>query len=390
MKKGFLVSSLCASLASLTSCDNPSHNRGSSDIIKKTNISPSFFSNRTAENADTQKAQKALFLSCSHILDHENREITHQKCVDTILWKNVCLKVNNLLQSPLSNGKFIAFLKENFDAISLEKNKEETGFMTGYFQPELKASLTKSDIYKYPIYRHPDDLILIPDLAPFTSQAKGIRIAGRLKDNKLIPYATRSDINAGYLEGRNLEIAYVKDPIDLFFMHIQGSGKLIFENGHTQTLFYAATNGKAYKAIGKFLIDQGFLDSKTVTMATIKHWLRHNPDQAQDILNKNESYVFYQKAPSECHENPLGAQNTPLTPFASVATDPHYLPIGSLLWIKTDHPQIASRFVVAQDVGGAIKGPLRADFYCGSGVTAGNLAGALKQNTKFVVLRPKK
>lgn len=362
---------------------------GCDDPKTPKDISSDFFQGlkQDFKNADTKPVQLALKQSCTHILKtHQGSASSHQKCVTDDAWIPVCRKISTM--DLLSPDAFLSFLEENFQAF--EAHPKSTGMLTGYFQPELRVSKTQSEKYPYPIYRKPDDLILIPDLEPFNKQAKGIRIAGRLVDGSFIPYATRADIEQGYLDGKGLEIAYAADAVDVFFMHIQGSGKLIFDTGETMLVSYAATNGKDYTAIGKVLVAEGHLLLKDVTMMSIKKWLKENPEQQATVLNTNESYVFFHENKDQDAGTPIGAQNTSLTPFASVATDPHYFPLGSLLFMKTDHPEIGHRFVVAQDVGGAIKGDNRADFFCGTGEDAGNLAGALKENVSFVRLKPKK
>ncbi len=321
--------------------------------------------------------------SCQRLIEHPTLSY---KVVNRQEWLPVCQKFLDL--KPLSSSAFKEFLKENFTVEKHTSNNKDTGILTGYFQPEIAASKKKTATYKYPIYKRPSDLIVIEDLAEFTHQAKGIRIAGTVEEGTLKPYFTRAEINDGALANKGHEIAWAKDHIDLFFMHIQGSGRLSFEDGAHLNISYDGTNGLTYTAIGRELIRRGEISKKDMSMGALKTWLRANPDRAQALLNTNDSYVFFKTLDTSSH-GPIGAQKTPLTPLASIAVDPHYIPLGSLVWIETDHSDITQRLVVAQDVGGAIKGPLRGDFYCGSGPEAGTLAGPLKAHTSFYTLTPK-
>ena len=335
------------------------------------------------ENQDLTAAALSFQHSCQRLIDSPT--LSH-KVVNQQEWLPICQKFLDL--NSLTSGTFKHFLKENFTIEQHSSNNKYNGFLTGYFQPEIEVSKTKTDLYRYPIYRRPADLIVIEDLATFTPRAQGIRIAGTVTQGTLKPYFTRAEITLGALANKGHEIAWAKDHIDLFFMHIQGSGRLVFKEGSPLDVSYDGTNGMAYTAIGRALIERGEIALENMSMGALKDWLRANPDQAQALLNTNASYVFFKEC-DRCAQGPIGAQNTPLTALGSLAVDPHYIPLGSLIWIETDHDIIAQRLVVAQDVGGAIKGPLRGDFYCGSGPRAGEIAGPLKAQASFYSLIPK-
>ena len=334
---------------------------------------------------NSKDLQMAVLESCRSILNRSSDP--SQKHVDASQWEPVCNKALLELKNPLSDEDFFAWIKANFDIAK----EPVLGKSTGYFQPILKASRTKTDRFKYPIYKRPADLVLIEDLAIFTERAKGIRLAGRLHQSEagttLKPYDSRQKIESGSLENKGLEIAFVDDPIDLFFMHIQGSGSLEFPNGEKITVSYHGTNGHDYTSIGRILVKKGAIPLEFVSMESIKAWLRDHPNQAQTILDQNASFVFFKEQPQTYQT--IGAQETELVPFVSVATDPHFHPLGSLLWIQSDHPKIRSRLVIAQDVGGAIKGNGRLDLYCGEGDIAGQIAGSLNESISVFVMEPK-
>lgn len=285
---------------------------------------------------------------------------------------------------------FRDFLTQGFRAQQLRTLSTDQGTLTGYFQPILKASRTPNDAFSVPVYKRPKELIVIENLGNFHEKLKGFRIAGTLTNQTLKPYFTRREIHQGAIENRHLEIAYVQNPIDLFFMHIQGSGRLELEDGTILNLSYNGTNGYGYTAIGQEMVRQGFITPQQKTMAGVKTWLFDNPDMVQDILCCNESYVFFQELPQTL--GPVGAAHVILTPEASLAVDPDFIPLGTLVWIDTPHPLNPTlrlqRLMIAQDVGGAIKGPLRGDFYWGIGDDAGKAAGAMQGQSTFHILVP--
>jgi membrane-bound lytic murein transglycosylase A len=267
---------------------------------------------------------------------------------------------------------------------------------TGYYEPVLKGSLAKTDVYRYPIYRKPDDSVVV-HLGKFREKYKNERLIGRLENGELVPYYSREEIDgAGALENRGLEIAWFADPVDLFFLHIQGSGMICLADGSCFQVSYAQSNGRAYRSIGKLLIDSGKATRESLSMQGIKKTLRENPDQVQEILYYNESYVFFRTV----EEGPVGSIGVALTGGRSIATDPAFFPRGALAFVRTRKPEIGpdgeirswasfSRFVLNQDAGGAITGPGRVDLFCGRGREAEIAAGHLKEDGElyFLVLK---
>lgn len=296
----------------------------------------------------------------------------------------------DVLKLPIEEVQFRNFLLTHFKAYHLCYDEEPKGLFTGYFEPCLKASMVSSPEFSYPIYRRPPELVVIEDLGHFNSALAGYRIAGTLHGATLKPYHSRQALSAGMLEGRNLEIAWVANKADLYFMHIQGSGKLEFEDDWIR-LGYDGTNGYPYTSVGKYILECGYLTPEQATMQGIKQWFRANPDKMDEILHRNESFMFFKNLGAQ--EGPIGRQGAVLTPKRSLAVDPRVIAMGMPLWLSAEAPCVAEqplqRFVVAQDVGGAIKGPVRGDFYWGTGDQAGELAGCMKSAGELYFLVPK-
>ncbi len=268
---------------------------------------------------------------------------------------------------------------------------------TGYYEPVLKGSLEKTDLFRYPIYRKPDDSVVV-QLGKFREKYRNERLVGRLENGELVPYFSREEIDgAGALENRGLEIAWFADPIDIFFLHIQGSGMVCLPDGACFQVSYAQSNGRAYRSIGRLLIDSGKATRENLSMQGIKQYLREHPEEAREILNYNESYVFFRTV----EEGPVGSIGVALTGGRSIATDQTIFPRGALAFIKTRKPVIGpdgdirswvpfSRFVLNQDTGGAITGPGRVDLFCGRGREAEITAGHLKEDGELYFLILKK
>ncbi len=295
-----------------------------------------------------------------------------------------------VLNIEIKEDQFHHFLKTHFKAYHLFYEGHSKGLFTGYFEPCLKASTILTPDFQYPLYQRPPELIVIEDLGRFHSALAGYRIAGTVHEKSLNPYFSRRELSSGKLQGRELEIAWVADKADLYFMHIQGSGKLEFED-HWRRLGYDGTNGYSYTSIGKYILEQGYLKPEQATMKGIKQWFRGNPDKMDKILYQNESFVFFKDLGAQ--EGPIGRQGSVLTPKRSLAVDPRVISMGMPLWLSAEAPCASEkplqRFVVAQDVGGAIKGPIRGDFFWGTGDHAGELAGAMKSSGELYFLVPK-
>ena len=272
----------------------------------------------------------------------------------------------------------------------------ETVLFTGYYQPAIEASLLPTTEYCYPIYGLPADLI-VTEVTPSSSLAPQ-KVTGRLEGDKLVPYYSRREIDElGSLRGRDYEIAWVKNPIDLFFLHIQGSGILQLEDGRRLLVGYAGANGRAYRSIGRLLIDRGKIPPEEMSMQRLRRYLLDYPEEQNEIFSYNESYVSFRFS----QEGPLGNIEVPLTPGRSIATDARIFPKGALAFISTERPivdaagqlvgwQPFTRFVLNQDTGGAIRGLQRADLYFGTGLEAEAGAGYMNRPGKLYFLSLKR
>ncbi len=268
---------------------------------------------------------------------------------------------------------------------------------TGYFEPILNGNLQPDSIHRYPLYRKPDDLLKI-DLGVFRPRFQGERIIARIDGRNLIPYYTRNDIAEGkVLEGRNLEIAWLTDPLDIAILQIQGSGIIRLPNGETVRVGYSASNGHPYRSIGRFMIDRGYIEPDDLSLERIKSYLKDHPDVKDEVLNYNPSYVFFRLLDN----GPFGNIAVPLTPGRSLALDDRLFPKGALVYIRCQKPIMGKdgnitgwtpfcRFLLNQDTGGVIKGTGRADIFWGSDPYAELAAGHFKHQGElfFLVKKP--
>ena len=290
------------------------------------------------------------------------------------------------------------FVQSNYLVyISTGRDRRGQVLFTGYYEPLLQGSLTPNAEYSVPVYTLPDDLVEI-DLTPFSPKYKGEKITGRVMDKTVVPYYDRSAIEGGeVLEGKADKLVWLKDPVDLFFLQVQGSGKVFLNNGKAINVHYHTTNGRPYRSIGKLLIDEGKIPREEMSMQRIRAYLRDHPQEAESILNYNPSYVFFKIE----EDGPLGCLNVKLTPGRSIALDRRIFPLPALAFIKTQKPLVNadeqiggwtdfSRFVLSQDTGGAIRGPGRADLFWGNGTYAEIAAGHMQHtgNLYFLVLKP--
>lgn len=300
----------------------------------------------------------------------------------------------NIVMAAVSEAELNTLIAKNFDIFEAAGNDQKRNVLfTGYYEPIIKGSLKKDSKYCYPIYSLPSDLIKV-DLGEFHPSLAGRSIVARIGNNKISPYHTRGEIDKGaQLSGKGIEIAWLEDRLDLFFLHIQGSGIIETDSGKIINVNYAGNNGKDYKSIGRLLINNGAVPKEEMSMKAIREYLNEHPEKMDEVLNHNESYVFFRQV----EKGPIGSIGVPLTPKRSIATDTKIFPKGSLAYIETEIPitdkdgsleswEAFSAFVVDQDAGGAIKGAGRVDIFFGSGDEAGHTAGSMNRNGKLFYL----
>lgn len=266
----------------------------------------------------------------------------------------------------------------------------DTGLITGYYEPMLHGVRKRHGAYQTPLYKVPDDLLTI-DLAAVYPDLKGRVLRGRLAGRKVVPYSTRAEIERANLPGK--ELVWVNDPVEAFFLEVQGSGRVrLDDTGETVRIAYADQNGHPYKAIGRWLVEKGELTVEQASAQGIKAWIAAHPERRQELFNVNPSYIFFkeEKLPDP-GVGPKGALGVPLTPARSVAVDPKFLPLGAPIFLSTTEPGSDTpmrRLVMGQDTGGAIRGEVRADFFFGFGDGAADKAGLMKQRGAIWVLLP--
>jgi membrane-bound lytic murein transglycosylase A len=306
-------------------------------------------------------------------------------------WRGACARAAEL-RSPndedarrFFEDHFIPWRLANPDG-SLE------GLVTGYYEPLVRGSRQRVPPYVHPLYAPPDDLLTI-DLGATNPELRGMRLRGRMEGRRVVPYYSRAEIARGAAPIAGKEIVWIDDPIDAFFLQIQGSGRVRLESGETLRVGYADQNGHPFLSIGRYLVERGELKLGEASMQAIKSWAAANPKRLEELLNQNPSFVFFRELPLDNPANgPIGALGVPLTAGRSIAVDPRYVPLGAPVFIGTTHPMSdtpLNRLVVAQDTGGAIRNPVRADFFWGFGPEAGAQAGRMRQQGRMWVLLPK-
>ncbi len=303
-------------------------------------------------------------------------------------WQSVCSKAFDLTKPD--NATLHNFFEQGFTPYQIvNPDGSIQGLITGYYEPKLSGSRVKSERFRYPLYAPPEDLLTI-DLASTYPQLKDLRLRGRLQGKKVVPYYTRAEIEAGKAPLQAKELYWVDNAVELFFLQIQGSGRIELADGSLIKVGYAEQNGHPYVSIGKKLIEMNELKLEEASMQGIKAWAEQHPDKLQALLSLNPSYVFFRELPSGLSA-PLGALGVPLTEVYSIAVDPRSIQLGAPVYLSTTYPNSTTplnRLMLAQDTGGAIKGAVRADFFWGFGEGAGIQAGRMKQAGQMWMLLP--
>jgi len=292
-------------------------------------------------------------------------------------YPNLCVKVMDVNDSKeFITSEFIPYAVTSEDG-------NATGMLTGYYEPYLKGSLTQHDSYVYPVYSTPNDLIEV-DLSSIYPDLKHYRLRGRIEGNKLVPYFTRGE--SWDLEIDADIICYVDSKIDLFFLEVQGSGRVLLDTNETIFIGYDNQNGHPYSSIGRYLVDIGEIPLEEVSLQSIRAWFDKNPSRVNEVLHHNKSVVYFKKK----EQKATGSLGLELTPRRSIAVDKRIIPLGSMLYLDAIQDDVAfSEIVQAQDTGGAIKGAIRADMFLGFGDDAREVAGKLKAPLKLWIFLPR-
>lgn len=326
---------------------------------------------------DPAQAWPALRASCATL----SRQAT---------WKPVCDRAGHLGPTP-STTAARQFFEANFTPWQLTNADGSTqGLVTGYYEPLIRGSRTRSARSTWPIHGVPKDMLTI-ELGDVYPELKSLRLRGRLVGNKVLPYWNRAQFGERAEQAQAPVLLWADDPIELFFLQVQGSGRVQLPDGRTVRIGYADQNGYPYQSIGRWLVAQGELPLEKASMDGIKAWAEANPERLHELLNANPSYVFFRELPASSG-GPVGALGVPLSAGRSIAVDPRFVPLGAPVFLSTTHPLSATplqRLVLAQDTGGAIKGVVRADFFWGFGADAGREAGRMRQQGSMWVLLPK-
>ncbi|MQA23425.1 murein transglycosylase A [Rugamonas rivuli] len=326
---------------------------------------------------DVRAAWPAFMSSCSVLVKQPN-------------WKESCTIARSV------NGSDDKAIRTFFEAF-MEPNQviapdgATDGLVTGYYEPLLRGARKKGGPYQTPLYKVPDDMLTV-DLASVYPELKGMRLRGKLVGKKVVPYATRADIEKADFSGK--ELLWVDDPVESFFLQVQGSGRVqLTDSQETVRVAYADQNGHPYKSIGKYLVEKGELTLEQASAQGIKAWIAGHPTRMQELFNVNPSYVFFKEERlPDPKVGPKGALGVPLTPSRSVAIDASQLPLGAPVFLSTSMPNSdipLQRLVMAQDTGGAIRGAIRVDYFFGFGTEASENAGRMKQRGNVWVLLPK-
>jgi membrane-bound lytic murein transglycosylase A len=389
----FILLLFSAALYSLVNVKQPKP----TTIISETNLFEEVdFNNLDGWNEDNHlDALTSFRRSCEKIKGYDD-ESDFKGFGKGIDWKRVCHKALNT--DYFSSNEAKNYFETNFIPVRIKT--EEKGLFTGYYAPLYKGAARQSDQFNIPLYGTPDDLQYL-NLGQFDLSLKGKSIVGKVNNGQFIPYDDRKEIDQGLLNNRDLELVWVENLEDAFFLHIQGSGFIELDNGEKIHLGYSAKNGRPYRAIGQYLIQSGDIKREDMSMQAILKWIKDNPDKAQSLMWKNPSYVFFQVRKSA---EPIGSLGVGLTAGRSLAIDPEFIPLGMPIWLVTDRvednngqnsdqdPIISAhlrRLVVAQDTGGAIKGKVRGDVYWGIGDDAALIAGPMKDIGTYYLLVPK-
>ena len=341
--------------------------------LRNARIEPLSFSTLAGWTDDDHAAAFDTFLKSCRAIVNGTRAMRSARPFYGALFK-VCERA--VAAGQLDRDHARVFFEDNFKPVRVTPAGQTAGFFTGYYETEVDGSRFPSDEYTIPIYAAPAETV-------------------SRHQSKVFANLDRTRIEDGALAGKELEICYIKNPVDAFFAQIQGSTRVKLDNGKLLRLNYIASNGMPYTPVGKFLIDRGIVSKEEMSMDKIREFMEANPDEGKELRRKNRSFVFFQETPLGTHDECIGAQGVPLTPGRSLAVDKRIHIYGTPVWIDAELPIESEkpetkfrRLLFAQDTGSAIVGPARADIYFGHGEEISHIAGRIKQNGQFVMLAP--
>ena len=340
------------------------------------------------QSDDLAQALPAWRLSCGKILERSpDAALGPDGIAGTAgAWQPLCREI---LLLPAEDAAVRRFLVGNFTALRVAADTADSGLFTGYYEPELRGSRVPGDPYTVPLYRIPPDHVNV-NLGRFDPELAGRNVVGRVVDGQLVPYRPRAEIDGGALAGAGNELIWVDDTLDMFILHIQGSGVIVLPDGTRQRVGYAGNNGHRYASVGRWLIDSKELKPNEASWQGIRKWMEKNPARVPALLAVNPRYIFFREIEGD---GPIGAAGVALTPGRSLAVDLRYLPLDVPLWLDAAHPDRDAprlqRLMLAQDTGSAIRGVVRGDFYWGSGEPALAKAGRMKSEGGYYMLLPR-
>ena len=313
------------------------------------------------------------------------------------IWQAPCAEAASL--DGANRAAIRAYFENNFSVYRISAAADGgTGLVTGYYEPLLAGSRTATEQYRAPLYGVPEDLFIV-DLVSLYPELKDKRLRGRIDGRRVVPYWARADIERGNVVAADKAIAFVAEPVDAFFLQIQGSGRIRLDDGSTMRVGYADQNGHPFRSIARVLIDRGELAPERASKQAIEAWGRAHPNELPALLDENPSYVFFREIPPPAPgtldaaiDGPIGSLGVPLLAKRTIAIDARFVPLGAPVYLSTTYPlspRPLERLVMAQDTGGAIRGPVRADFFWGFGDAAGQEAGRMRQDGRLWLIWPK-
>jgi len=360
--------------------------------IPNSQMEPVAWTNLNDWPADGHAAAFATFLaSCNAVVKRTRGSRDARPMYAGLI--DVCRRARKAV--PLDDRGARGFFEKNFRPVRISALGESSGLLTGYYEPIVEGSRTPSPVFSVPLHRRPSNLIFSGQRHNAANFPNRGTVGRRLGRRKIVPYYDRGEIETGALDGRQLEICWLKDPIEAFFIHIQGSARVRLEDGKVLRVNYDAHNGHSYTPVGRILIERNIVPREEMSMDRIRQWMAANPEEAKELRRQNKSYVFFRVTELSEQDEAAGAQGVPLTPVRSIAVDRALHVYGTPFFIEADLPikTLAPttkfrRLMIAQDTGSAIVGPARADIYFGAGDEAGRIAGRIRHSGRFTMLIP--